>query len=354
MVPDLDIEEIEMRLVLEAINARYGYDFRDYSPESMRRRVQAALARSGAQNLGLMQHRLLCEPDFFASLFDDLTVHVTEMFRDPSFYRVFRELVIPVLRTYPQLKIWHAGCASGEEVYATAILLSEENLYERTQIYATDMSGRAVEQAREGIYPASQAETFSDNYRQSGGKHRLADYYSSAYGRIAVHEKLKRNVVFFQHDLVSDYALGEMQVVFCRNVLIYFGENLRARVLGVFADCLCRGGFLCLGGSERVSRHAPTFFPDFASAEQNLPATGCVMNRIAAGSGLRPNVQRPGDTSGVLISWTTEANLVALRPARRAGVRRWWWPRRATGLAPTAQREFAVSCWTSDAGDGQL
>jgi len=268
MAPDKNIEEIEVRLVLEAINARYGYDFRDYSPESMRRRVQAAMARSGASNLGVLQHRLLAEPDFFVSILDDLTVQVSEMFRDPSFYRTFREQVVPMLRTYPQLKVWHAGCAGGEEVYATAILLSEENLYERTQIYATDMSARAVEQAREGIYPAAQTDLFSDNYRESGGRHRLADYYSSAYGRIAIHDKLKRNVVFFQHDLVSDYALGEMQVVFCRNVLIYFGESLRARVLGVFADSLCRGGFLCLGGSERVSPARADLFSDFAAAER--------------------------------------------------------------------------------------
>ena len=268
MAPDKDIEEIEVRLVLEAINARYGYDFRDYAPESMRRRVQAAMARSGASNLGVLQHRLLAEPDFFVSILDDLTVQVSEMFRDPSFYRTFREQVVPMLRTYPQLKVWHAGCAGGEEVYATAILLNEENLYERTQIYATDMSARAVEQAREGIYPAAQTDLFSDNYRESGGKHRLADYYSSAYGRIAIHDKLKRNVVFFQHDLVSDYALGEMQVVFCRNVLIYFGESLRSRVFGVFADSLCRGGFLCLGGSERVSPARADLFSEFAAAER--------------------------------------------------------------------------------------
>ncbi|HMI85897.1 MAG TPA: protein-glutamate O-methyltransferase CheR [Polyangiaceae bacterium] len=263
MAPDKDIEDIEVRLVLEAINARYGYDFREYSPGSMRRRVQAALARSGASNLGLMQHRLLNEPDFFTSILDDLTVQVSEMFRDPSFYRAFREQVVPMLRTYPQLKIWHAGCAGGEEVYATAILLSEENLYDRTQIYATDMSGRAVEQAREGIYPAAQAHLYGENYLQAGGRGRLADYYSSAYGRIAVHDRLKQNVVFFQHDLVSDYALGEMQVVFCRNVLIYFGEGLRARVLGVFADSLCRGGFLCLGGSEHLPPACADAYCDF-------------------------------------------------------------------------------------------
>ena len=268
MVANHEVEEIEVRLVLEAIHARYGYDFRDYAPESMRRRVRAALARSGEPHLGLFQHRLLTDPDFFVESLDDFTVQVSEMFRDPSFYRAFRERVVPVLRTYPQIKIWHAGCASGEEVYATAILLEEEGLYERTQIYATDMSKRAVETAREGIYPASQVALFSQNYRQSGGEHRLHDYYSEAYGRIAMHERLKRNAVFFQHDLVSDYALGEMQVVFCRNVLIYFGSELRERVLGTFADGLCRGGFLCLGGSERVASPLHGVFTEFDPQER--------------------------------------------------------------------------------------
>jgi chemotaxis protein methyltransferase CheR len=265
---DRNIEEIEVRLVLEAINARYGYDFRDYSPDSIRRRIHAALARSGEGNLGLLQHRLLTEPEFFLSMLGDLTVQVSEMFRDPSFYRLFREQVVPMLRTYPQLKIWHAGCATGEEVYATAILLCEEDLYDRTQLYATDMSEHAVERAREGIYPASQAELYSDNYRKSGGKQKLEDYYSSGYGHIAVREHLKRNIVFFQHDLVSDYALGEMHVIFCRNVLIYFSEPLRARVIGVFADSLCRGGFFCLGRSERLSPAHAALFSAFVAAER--------------------------------------------------------------------------------------
>src|SRR5262249_36859813 len=150
-------EAIEVRLVLEAIYARYGYDFRGYAPESIGRRVKAALARSGSAHLGELQHRLLTEPSVFASIADVLTVQVSEMFRDPSFYRVFRQRVVPLLRTYPLLKVWHAGCASGEEVYTTAILLQEEDLYERTQIYATDMSEVALEQAREGIYAESQA-----------------------------------------------------------------------------------------------------------------------------------------------------------------------------------------------------
>jgi chemotaxis protein methyltransferase CheR len=258
-----EINVIEVRLVLEAIHAKYGYDFRDYAVPTIGRRLQGALVKSGMANLGELQHRLLIDAPFFGSLVDDLTVQVSSMFRDPAFYRGFREKVLPTLRTYPQLKIWHAGCATGEEVYTTAILLSEENLYGRTQLYATDMSLRAVERAREGIYSEDRVESFADSYRQAGGKCRLEDYYSSAYGQIAVREALRKNVVFFQHDLASDYALGEMQVVFCRNVLIYFGDKLRERVLGVFADSLCRGGFLCLGSSERLPASLSNVFSEF-------------------------------------------------------------------------------------------
>jgi chemotaxis protein methyltransferase CheR len=261
-------EEIEVRLVLQAIYERYGYDFRDYSGDSMRRRLLAALARSGAAHLGELQHRLLSDASFFASLVDDLTVQVSGMFRDPQFFRAFRERVVPMLRTYPHLKIWHAGCAGGEEVYATAIVLSEENLYERSQIYATDMSRRALEQAREGVYAESDVQLFEDAYLQAGGRRRLDDYYSAAYGRVAVKEALRKNVVFFQHDLVSDSEIGEMHVVFCRNVLIYFGSSLRERVIKMFARSLCRGGFLCLGSSERLPASSSTAFSDFAPFER--------------------------------------------------------------------------------------
>src|SRR5262249_33672692 len=156
----------------------------------------------------------LTEPAFFASIADLLTVRVSEMFRDPSFYRIFRGRVVPLLRTYPQLKVWHAGCATGEEVYTTAILLLQEDLYERTQIYATDMSESALEQAKEGIYPESQAASFATCYAEAGGKRTFDDYCVRAYGRIAMHDALRRNVVFFQHDLVNDYSLGEMNVIF--------------------------------------------------------------------------------------------------------------------------------------------
>ncbi|HEY0469832.1 MAG TPA: CheR family methyltransferase [Polyangiaceae bacterium] len=268
MLADSSPEDLEIRLLLQGIQARYGYQFIDYAESSMRRRVRAALVRSGLPHFGELQHKILRDPSFFASILDDLTVRVSEVFRDPSFFRAFRERVIPVLRTYPLLKIWHAGCASGEEVYTTAILLSEANLYERAQIYATDMNPNALELARQGVYPEERALEFERNYLESGGQSRLDDYFSRAYGRIAVREGLRRNVFFFQHDLASDQALGEMHVVFCRNVLIYFGTELRERALATFASCLQRSGFLCLGMNEGLSATAKAKFTDFAEAER--------------------------------------------------------------------------------------
>ncbi len=247
-LPDEDI-----RLLLEAVHAKYGYDLRDYAPISIRRRVLAALARSGLKHLGELQHKLLVDADFFAEMLEDLTVRVSDMFRDPSFYRTLRSRVVPVLHTYPLLKIWHSGCATGEEVYTSAILLTEEGLYNRSQIYGTDLSLQALERAKEGIYSMRQLETFSDNHAKSGAKSDFSAYYTGAYERIAMKDSLRQNVSFFQHNLVSDYAFGEMQVIFCRNVLIYFGQTLREQVLKTFAKSLCPGGFLCLGSSERLS-----------------------------------------------------------------------------------------------------
>lgn len=252
MGPTRDPERLEVDLVLQAICARYGYDFRRYAPESIARRIRAAAARIGAQHLGELQHRLICDPEVFSSVLDLLTVRVTEMFRDPEFYRAVRKIIVPFLQTYPQIKIWHAGCASGEEVYATAILLWEAGIYERSQIYATDMSPAALDQARAGIYQESSVKTFSDNYHQSGGSDPFENYWFRGYGGAGIQDRLRRNVHFFHHDLVSDYVLGEMQVIFCRNVLIYFGAELRDRVFLLFSQGLCRGGFLCLGASETL------------------------------------------------------------------------------------------------------
>jgi chemotaxis protein methyltransferase CheR len=248
-----EIEAIEIRLFLEAIWQRWGYDLRDYAPPSMSRRVRAVLAASHAAHLGELQHRVLHDREAFADVIEGLTVRVTELFRDPTIYRVIRSSVVPLLRTYPSLKIWHAGCASGEEAYAMAILLEEEGLGGRAQIYATDLSQRAVDHAREGVYAATHLVEFARNHVQSGARSDIGDWLTAAYGGVAMRESLRSRVLFFQHDLVSDQAFGEMNVVFCRNVLIYFNADLRARVLRKIADSLCGGGFLCIGTSERLS-----------------------------------------------------------------------------------------------------
>jgi chemotaxis protein methyltransferase CheR len=263
-----EVEALEIRLVLEAIYAQYGYDLRDYTTSSMNRRVMAALRNSGLAHLGELQHKLLTDREFFTTVLDALTVRVTELFRDPGFHLTFRERVVPLLRTYPRFKIWHAGCASGEEVYTSAILLTEENLYERSQIYATDISEQALEQARAGIFSEQDVQKFAQNYAQAGGTGRFEDYFSSGYGRMVVREALRRNIVFFHHDLVTDFALGEMHVIFCRNVLIYFGSALRDRVLGMIAGSLRHGGFLCLGQSESLPASAAAAFTDFSPRER--------------------------------------------------------------------------------------
>jgi chemotaxis protein methyltransferase CheR len=264
-----EVEALEIRLVLEAIYAQYGYDLREYAPTSMHRRVMSALRASGLAHLGELQHKLLTDRDFFSTVLDALTVRVTELFRDPGFHLTFRERVVPVLRTYPLFKIWHAGCASGEEVYATAITLVEEGLYERAQIYATDLSHEALDQARHGIYPATQVSKFADNYQRAGGTATVSAYYTEAYDHIAMRESLRRNVVFFQHNLVSDHVFGEMNVIVCRNVLIYFGPELKGRVLRKFEQSLCPRGFLCLGTSEQLAPASnQDTFEEFAGRER--------------------------------------------------------------------------------------
>ena len=269
-----EAETIELELVLEAIHRRYGHDLREYVPETVTRRLRAALARSGAAHWGELQHRLLHDPAWFRELLDQLTVQVSDMFRDPPFYVAFRERVVPLLRTYPTLKLWHAGCSSGEEVYATAILLSEADLYERAQIYATDLSGKALDVAREGVYPLEQAAGFAKNHALAGGTGRFDRYYSSAYGRIAMDEALKRNVVFFEHNLATDYSIGEMHVIFCRNVLFYFDRPLRRRVLDTFAAGLHRGGFLCLGATEAAPDDGAGAFTGFAPEQRIFRRVG--------------------------------------------------------------------------------
>jgi chemotaxis protein methyltransferase CheR len=265
---DVEAERIELELVLEAIHARYGYDLRGYATVPLQRRMRALLDRTGVPHLGELQHRLLHDAEFFGSVLHSLTVQVSTMFRDPTFYRTLRERVVPILRTFPEIKIWHAGCSSGEEVYAMAVLLVEEGLYDRARIYATDISAPALERARDGVYDEACSRAFAADYAASGGKRALEEYYRVERGHIVIDERLRRNVVFFQHNLVSDYALGEMHVILCRNVLIYFEAPLREQVLGTLAMGLRRGGFLCLGASESLPESRARDFGDFESFER--------------------------------------------------------------------------------------
>lgn len=248
-----DPNEIAVSLLVEAIHRRYGYDLRNYAKAFLDRRLTTALARFDIANLGELQHRVLNDPEVFRDLLEMMVIPTTEMFRDPEFFLAFRWLASTLLRTYPVLRIWHGGCASGEEVYAAAIVLQEEGLYDRCQIYATDLSARALSLASAGVYPADRAESFGSNYALAGGTAKLSHYYTEGYGGISMRESLRRNVLFFQHDLVSDYVFGEMHVIFCRNVLIYFDRDLKLRVLTKFRESLREGGLLCLGSAERLS-----------------------------------------------------------------------------------------------------
>ena len=253
--------DIELPLLLEAVYRKYHYDFRGYAIASLKRRLGQAMQRFGCRSLSQLQDRLLHEPALFPSLLDFLTVQVSDMFRDPAYFRALREQVVPLLRTYPSLKVWIAGCSSGEEVYSMAILLREERLLDRSLIYATDINATALERAQAGIYDAARVAGFTDNHAKSGARGSLSDYYTAAYGKAVFDKSLKANIVFADHSLSTDSAFSEVQLISCRNVLIYFDRGLQDRVLGVFRDSLCHKGFLGLGAKEslRFSAHSRAF-----------------------------------------------------------------------------------------------
>lgn len=244
--------DLEFRLLLEAIYEQYHYDFRNYAPSSLKRRMSTALTRLDCRNLSHLQEKVLHDPATFPALLDYVTVQVSEMFRDPSYFRSLREQVVPLLRTYPSLKMWVAGCSSGEEVYSLAILLHEEGLLERSLIYATDINPHALERAEAGVFDARRLQSFADDHEASGGHSSLSEYYTAAYGRAVFDKALKRHIVFSDHSLATDSVFAEMQLISCRNVLIYFDEALHERAVGLFRDSLCRGGFLGLGSRESL------------------------------------------------------------------------------------------------------
>lgn len=255
------IPDIELDLLIEAIYHKYHYDFRQYAVASLKRRLGTAMIQLGCQTLSQLQHRVLHEPATFPELLDFLTVPVSALFRDPRYFRALRESVAPLLRTYPSLKIWVAGCSTGEEAYSLAILLREEGLLERTLIYATDINPRTLQKAEAGVYDVDRIASFTENHRQSGASRSLSDYYTAAYGKAVLDRSLRQHIVFSDHSLATDSVFAEVQLVSCRNVLIYFNRELQDRALGLFREALCRKGFLGIGAKEsvRFSAHADAF-----------------------------------------------------------------------------------------------
>jgi len=245
-------EAIELDVLLEAIHRRYGYDFRGYSRIHIVRRVKSFLAKSGQDSVAELIPKVLRDEAFFEKMVFELSVTVTQMFRDPSVFKSIRTKVVPILRTHPFLRIWVAGCATGEEAYSIAILLKEEGLYDHSTIFATDFNDTALEKARDGIYDLGQIRQSTENYQRSGGPKSFSEYYHAEFGAARLDQSLKNNLVFANHNLATDSVFSEMHLILCRNVMIYFDRELQDRVFGLFSDSLVRGGFLCIGTSEEV------------------------------------------------------------------------------------------------------
>ena len=264
-----ETENIELRLLVEAIFQRYHYDFRHYSIASLKRRLIQAREVFQCDSFSSLQERVLHDPGMLPKLLSYLTVQVSEMFRDPSFFKALREDVVPHLRTYPSLKVWVAGCSAGEELYSLAILFREEGLEARTIFYATDINPEALRKAEAGVYALDRIPQFTKNHRASGGKSSLSDYYTAAYGNAIFDKSLRRQAVFSDHSLASDAVFAEAQLICCRNVLIYFDRSLQDRAIGLFKDSLVRKGFLGLGAKESLhfSAHSLAFTP-FVQAER--------------------------------------------------------------------------------------
>ena len=261
MDADTALFDIEVRLMLEAVYLRYQHDFRDYAVTSLRRRMRQAMARFGCERLAHLQDRVLREPEVFAQMLQYFTVQVSEMFRDPSYFAALRREVVPMLATYPSIKVWVAGCSSGEEVWSLAVMLAEEGLLDRTLIYATDINPEALRKAEAGVYPLDRMAQFSRNYQAAGGRGSLSDHFTAAYDGVVFDRRLRRHLVFADHSLATDTVFSEVHLVSCRNVLIYFNPALQDRAIGLFRDALVHRGFLGLGSKETLQfgAHAKAF-----------------------------------------------------------------------------------------------
>lgn len=248
-----EIENIEIRMLLEAVFQCYGFDFRQYAPASLKRRIRNCVRNERVTSVSALQEKLLYDEGAMQHFLQELSINVTALFRDASFYRAFREHVLPRLRSYPFIRIWHAGCSSGEEVYSLAILLQEAGLYDRARLYATDMNEVALGHARDGVYPLEKMKIYAQNYLHAGGSGALSDYYTAQYGRAIFNGSLKKNIVWSQHNLVTDGSFNEFHVILCRNVLIYFDRALQARVHRLLYESLANFGMLGLGQKESIN-----------------------------------------------------------------------------------------------------
>jgi chemotaxis protein methyltransferase CheR len=273
--PERDLEQLEIELLLEAIYRRYGIDFRQYAQASLKRRLYRRLHAEGLETLSQLQDRLLHDSQCMERLLLDLSINVTSMFRDPSFYASFRKNVVPALRTYPFTRIWCAGCSTGEEVYSLAILLHEEGLYERTRLYATDINENVLHTAREGVFPLDRMQQYTQNYIRGGGKGDFSAYYVAAYDSVRFARSLTENVVFAQHNLAMDRSFNEFNVIVCRNVMIYFDKTLQNHVHGLFYESLATFGLLALGHKESIS------FTRFADRYEEIDSDERIYRKVS-------------------------------------------------------------------------
>ena len=266
---DPGLERVEIELLIEGLHRHYGFDFRGYAYASLRRRVWKRIHAEGLATVSALQAAVLHQQPVLERLLDDLSVNVTAMFRDPAFFAAFRREVVPVLRTHPFVRIWHAGCATGEEVYSMAILLEEEGLYDRARVYATDMNERVLRRARDGIFPLERMREYTENYQRAGGAGAFSRYYTAGYDGARFSPALLRHVVFAQHNLATDGSFSEFHAILCRNVLIYFDKALQARVHRLFYDSLAMFGVLALGNRETL-RFSPSedCYEPLAAAEK--------------------------------------------------------------------------------------
>jgi len=266
----LELEAIEVKLLTEGIYQHYGFDFRDYSQPSLKRRIWKRVYAEGLGTISGLTEKVLHDPASMERLLLDLSINTTSMFRDPTFYLAFREKVVPLLRTYPFVRIWHAGCSTGEEVYSMAILLEEEGLYDRCRIYATDINESVLQRAKEGIFPISSMKENTGNYIVAGGSGTFSEYYVAKYDYAIFRPSLRENVVFAQHNLVTDASFNQFNVIFCRNVLIYFNTPLQERVQKLFLDSFENFGILGLGKKETVKYTSVAENYEVIDAEEKL------------------------------------------------------------------------------------